>query len=157
MSTTPASDLLRADHRRIEQHLDRMLDALLHLSSARLPDLRDAFQAIRALAEPHFRKEEDVFYPRLRPRFPALLAHMDTQHEQTRELEAHLNELLENTGKAFQTVREQDEVHRFGIEFHDAVQVHIVDEEDHLLRIADSELSSAEQSGLLAEMKAAGR
>jgi hypothetical protein len=42
----------------------------------------------------------------------------------------------------------QHELHLFGIEFHDHVQHHIVDEEDHLFRLADEELTAAEHADL---------
>lgn len=40
MSLTSASDSLRADHRRIEVHLDALLAALLQFSAERLPEVR---------------------------------------------------------------------------------------------------------------------
>jgi hypothetical protein len=43
MSTTPASDYLRADHRKIEGHLDPLLDALVYLTPARVDDVRRQF------------------------------------------------------------------------------------------------------------------
>ena len=51
MSLTPASDSLRADHRRIEVHLDALLAALLQFSADRLPEVRRRFLEIRELAE----------------------------------------------------------------------------------------------------------
>ncbi len=40
MSLTPASDALRADHRRIEVPLDALLAALRELTANRFPELR---------------------------------------------------------------------------------------------------------------------
>ena len=48
--------------------------------------------------------------------------------------------------------RDLDELHRVGIEFHDAIQVHIVDEEDQLLKLADTLFSSTEQQRIAAAM-----
>jgi hypothetical protein len=41
-----------------------------------------------------------------------------------------------------------------GTEFHDHIQHHIVDEEDHLFRVAEEQLSVEEQAGLAGEMVA---
>ena len=76
---------------------------------------------------------------------------MDEQHEMVRLTERCLGEYLE-TISASPTRRELDELHRLGIEFHDAIQVHIIDEEDQLLKQADKELSGAEQQRLAAQM-----
>jgi hypothetical protein len=94
MSLTPASDSLRADHRRIEVHLDALLAALLQFSADRLPEVRRRFLEIRALAAPHFEKEETVVYPHLRPSLPELLVRMDEQHAHIHEVEHYLAELL---------------------------------------------------------------
>ena len=45
------------------------------------------------------------------------------------------------------------ELYHLGIELHDAVQVHIVDEEEHLLKLVDKQLSSEQQRSLLAAMQ----
>lgn len=151
MSLTPASDSLRADHRRIEVHLDGLLAALLQFSADRLPEVRRRFLEIRALAAPHFEMEETVVYPRLRASLPELLARMDEQHAHIREVEHYLAELLGGLAD-LPTTRELGEVRRLGIEFHDAIQHHIVEEENDLLRIADAELSAEEQQRLFGQM-----
>jgi hemerythrin-like domain-containing protein len=151
MSLTPVSDALRADHRRIEVPLDALLIALVELGAERLPEVRRRFLEIRALIAPHFEKEETVLYPRLRPGLPELLARMDEQHGHAREVEHYLAELLGELAD-LPTARELAEVRRLGIELHDAIQHHIVEEEDDLLRIADAELSAEEQQGLFERM-----
>ncbi|MGA9255921.1 MAG: hypothetical protein WBV98_04910, partial [Candidatus Sulfotelmatobacter sp.] len=50
--------------------------------------------------------------------------------------------------------RELTELFRFSVELFDTVQHHIVDEEDQLLRVADSQLSPEEQDQLAEAMKA---
>ena len=151
MSATPASDALRADHRHIEEHLDPLLQALLHLTPERVREVRLHFEEIRRLAAPHFEKEEGVFYPRVRSLNPALLDQMDSEHEQTRLTERYLAELLASL-PATPDERDLTELHRLGIEFHDAVQTHIVAEEDYLLALADREISKEEQSRLAERM-----
>ena len=46
-----------------------------------------------------------------------------------------------------------EELYRLGVEAHDAVQVHIVDEEDSLLKLIDQHLSSEQQKSLLAALQ----
>ncbi|MBI3668086.1 MAG: hemerythrin domain-containing protein [Acidobacteria bacterium] len=152
MTPTPASDSLRADHRRIETHLDRLLEVLLNLSHGCVGEVRQHFEEIRRLSAPHFAQEEGVFYPRLRSLEPGILAHMDQQHEHTRLTERYLDELLSSFPDP-PAERDMIELHRLGIEFHDAVQTHIVDEEDQLLQWADRELSNEEQEQLLQRMR----
>jgi len=151
LSPTPASDSLRADHRKIESHLDSMLDALLHLTPDRVDDIRRHLHEIGRLTAPHFKREEEVFYPAIREHEPALLARMDEQHSETRQVEGFLDELLAAWPEA-PVERDLQELHRLGIEFHDAVQTHIIAEEDDLLALADRSLSCEEQARLLARM-----
>ncbi len=151
MSLMPASDALRADHRRIEVPLDALLAALRQLTAADLPEVRRRFLEIRALMAPHFEKEETVLYPHLRPALPELLVRMDEQHANARELERYLADLLGELPD-LPTARELAEVRRLGIELHDAIQHHIVEEENDLLRIADAELTAEEQQGLFERM-----
>ena len=156
MSATPASDSLRADHRKIEGYLDPLLDALLHLTPAGVDTVRRHFQEIQRLTAPHFQREEGVFYPEIRDKDPLLLARMDEQHADTRQTEGFLEGLLASLPPA-PGERDLKELQRLGIEFHDAVQTHIVDEEDHLLEFADRALSAEDQDRLLVRMEEACR
>lgn len=147
---SPASDALRADHRIIEQHLDRLFAAASSLIPERVPELSQIFADLRRLAAPHFEKEETVFYPRLRPALPELLARMDEQHAYTREMEQYLADQLASGALDHRALVELE---RLAIEFHDSIQHHIVEEEDQLLRLADQTLGEAEQQALLTEMR----
>lgn len=151
IDSTPASDRLRADHRKIETHLDPLLYALKHLNAAAMDVIKENFRAIQEIAHLHFEQEELIFYPELRSLAPDLLAQMDKQHEEVRQTEQYLDDLLA-TLPASPGPRDWDELYRIGIEFHDAVQVHIVAEEDQLLKLADRELSSQQQEHLAAAM-----
>ena len=151
MSATPASDLLRAEHRRMEADLDRLLFATKRSGTDMVLELRHAFSALQRLSQPHFRKEDNAFYPYLRAQFPELLSHLDEQHEHARELERHLLELLESIDCA-PDKRQQTELIRFAAELYDVTQHHIVDEEDQLLRLADSWLSQEQKASLAANM-----
>jgi hemerythrin-like domain-containing protein len=151
MNNTKASDLLRADHRRIEDYLDNLILALKHLTEDKVGGIRQDFLAIQSLASVHFEQEERVFYPEVRPKAPQILAQMDKEHEVVRETETALRELLKAIPLAA-AQRDLDELHLIGIEFHDAIQVHIVDEEDQLLKLADSLLTVTEQQRIATAM-----
>lgn len=147
-----ASELLRSDHRKIEAHLDRLLHALKHLDAGQVSTIRRSFQEIQRIAPVHFQMEEGVFYPALRSMAPDLLSKMDQQHSDVRETEQCLANLLSSFPES-PSERDLVELFRLGIEFHDAVQCHIVDEEDHLLKYADSKISEDQQQHLFAEMQ----
>ena len=151
----PACDHLRRDHRVIEDHLDILLDALLNLAPARIPTIEAAVREIRRLSAVHFEKEERIFYPKLRPMAADLLAALDLQHEEVRELERQVAGLLEEPVED-RGARWMNELRSFGIEFHDRIQHHIVDEEDHLFRLAGERLSRAEQESVAAAMELVG-
>ena len=152
MTATPASDLLRAEHRLIEAELDQLLLASKCRSPGMMVELRQAFAALRRLSQPHFRKEEHVFYVYVRTRLPELLSQLDEQHEHARELEQHLSELVESIDCA-PDQRQRTELTRFIAELYDVIQHHMVDEEDQLLRLSDSWLSPEEQASLAVNMR----
>jgi hemerythrin-like domain-containing protein len=83
---------------------------------------------------------------------PELLSQLDEQHEYAREVERHLVELLDAVPGA-PNERQRAELVRFATELYDVIQHHIVDEEDQLLRLADSMLSQEEQTALAVRMK----
>jgi hypothetical protein len=153
-----ACALLRTDHRAIEEHLDQLLAALLDLRPERIPEIQSTVTALQALAKLHFRKEEEIFYPKVRPLDPDLLHRLDGQHEDVREAERHLAEILADPQAA--NPRWISELRSFGIGFHDRIQHHIVDEElpaanakDQLLRIAGERLSAEDQESLAIAME----
>jgi hemerythrin-like domain-containing protein len=149
----PACDNLRQDHRAIEERLDSLFAALVHLTPDLIPEIRATFGQLRALAAIHFQKEEEIFYPKLRPVASDLLCRLDVQHEEVRELEGHLAELLADPPPA-PDVRWLNELRSLGIEFHDRIQHHIVDEEDQLFRLAGDRLSTEDQENLARAMEA---
>jgi hemerythrin-like domain-containing protein len=155
MSATPASDLLRSEHRLVETQIDQLLHAVKHPAGDIVSDVCRVLSGIQCLSRPHFQKEENVFYPSLRSQLPELLSQLDEQHEYVREVERHLVELLEAI-QGSPDERQRAEIVRFSTELCDVIQHHIVDEEDQLLRLADSTLSREEQVTLAAKMKELG-
>ena len=153
MTASPACDSLRKDHREIEACLDSLLTALLRIAPELIPEIQAAVRDIQRLAAIHFEKEERIFYPKLRPMFPDLLAQMDRQHEQIREVQQHVEELMADPPRVPES-RWLNELRSFGIEMHDLIQHHIVDEEDQLLRLAEDRLTSQEQESLASAMNA---
>jgi hemerythrin-like domain-containing protein len=147
-----ASGLLRSEHREVENHLDTLLYALKHLYPERLSVIRQSVKNIWNLVGAHMDIEERIFYPAIRSLAEDLLPNMLKQHDEIREAHHYWGELL----SAFPeppTDRDMAELYRLGIELHDAVQVHIVDEEEHLLKLVDKQLSIEQQQNLLAAMQ----
>ena len=151
--SAPACENLRNDHRAIEERLDILLAALLRLTPALIPEIQTTVRELQDLAAIHFEKEETIFYPKLRPLVSDLLDRMDLQHEEVRELERHLAELLAEPPQTPES-RWLNELRSFGIEFHDRIQHHIVDEEDQLFRLAEDRLTAEEQESLAGAMNA---
>lgn len=147
-----ATELLRADHRQVETHLDTLRDALKHLAPNRVPDIRQSFQNIERLVAVHMTKEENVFYPAVRSLADDFLPRNLKQYEEIRETQRYWGELLANFPGS-PAARELTGLYRLGIEFHDAVQVHIVEEEDLLLKRVQELLSPHQQQRLLTEMQ----
>jgi hemerythrin-like domain-containing protein len=148
-----ACDNLREDHRRMEGYLDRLLAVFQHLSADRIPEIHSIVGSIQRLSAVHFEKEEKILYPRLRLIQPKLLDQMDGQHELVREVEISVADMLTNAPQAPDS-RWLNELRLVGTEFHDHIQHHIVDEEDHLFRVAEEYLSMEEQASLAGEMVA---
>lgn len=156
MSAAPACEHLRQDHRAIEERLDILLAELLHLTPEFIPEIQATVRDLQHLAAVHFEKEETIFYPKLRPLVSDLLDRMDLQHEEVRELERHLAELLTEPPQTPES-RWLNELRSLGIEFHDRIQHHIVAEEDQLFRLAEDRLTAEEQESLAAAMNAVQR
>jgi hemerythrin-like domain-containing protein len=152
MAAASACDNLREDHREMETHLDRLLAALQQPGPALIAEAQAAVRDIRRLYSIHFEKEEVVFYPSLRPTFPDLLAEMDQQHDDVREVAQHVGDLLSDPPPTPES-RWLNDLRLFGTELYDLIQHHIVEEEDQLFRLAESRLSTEEQERLAVEMK----
>ena len=120
-----ASDFLRADHRQVEDHLDQLLHALKHLSPDRVADINRSYGEIHRLVSTHMEEEERVFYPAVESFAEDLLPHMLKQHEEMRETDRYLGELLSMFPEP-PSARDMEELYRLGVEFHDSIQVHIV-------------------------------
>jgi hemerythrin-like domain-containing protein len=152
MAPSHASEVLRGEHRGIEDRLDELLAAAKHPDRELPARLRAICGELARLEAAHFEKEEAIFYPALRSCCPRLLDEMDEQHAYAREIERALRELLDEV-RANPTERQMTELVRFAIELHDTIQHHIVEEEDHLFRIADAELSPEVEAELARKMR----
>jgi len=83
-----------------------------------------------------------------------LLPEMLKQHERMRQADRFMGELL-MTFPASPADRDMGELYRLGIELHDAIEVHIVDEEEQLLKRVDERLTPQQRQSLLAAMEQA--
>lgn len=110
---------------------------------ALIAEAQAAVRDIRRLYSIHFEKEEVVFYPSLRPTFPDLLAEMDQQHDDVREVAQHVGDLLSDPPPTPES-RWLNDLRLFGTELYDLIQHHIVEEEDQLFASlrADSQRKS---------------
>src|ERR1039458_3965251 len=151
MTAASACDCLRTDHRQMETYIDRLLTALRRAGRESVPDVQAAVRDIRRLSSIHFDKEELIFYPSLRPAFPDLLAQMDRQHEEVREVEQHVGDLLSDPPPVPDS-RWLNDLKLFGTELCDLIQHHIVEEEDQLFRLAEGRLTTEDQERLAVEM-----
>lgn len=131
----------------MEVYLDRLLAALSHVTPALVSDICSTMANLQRLETSHFEKEESLFYPKLRPAFPDLLAQMDLQHQDIREVEQHVAGMLADAPE-LPDIRWLDEIRRSGTELYDRIQHHIVDEEDQLFGVAGRHLTPDEQETL---------
>jgi len=135
----------------METYIDRLLTALRRAGPESVPEVQAAVHDIRRLSSIHFEKEEVIFYPSLRPAFPDLLAQMDRQHEEVREVEQYIEELMSDPPPTPEP-RWLNDLQLFGTELCDLIQHHIVEEEDQLFRLAESRLATEDQERLAVEM-----
>ena len=152
MMPASACDCLRTDHRQMETCIDRLLAALRRAGPESVPEVEEAVRDIRVLTSIHFKKEEAIFYPSLRPAFPDLLAQMDRQHADVREVEQYIGELLSDPLPSLES-HWLDELRLFGTQLHDFIQHHIIEEEDQLFRLAESRLTTEDQNRLAVAMR----
>ena len=135
----------------MEVYIDHLFAALRRAGPESVSEVQAAVRDIRRLSSIHFEKEEVIFYPRLRPAFPDLLAQMDQQHEDVREVEQHVGDLLSDPPPTPES-RWLNELRLFGTQLHDLIQHHIVEEEDQLFRLAEGRLTAEDQERLAVEM-----
>ena len=136
----------------MEEYLDRLFAAVSDPGPEMAAHVRSAVATLQHLEALHFEKEESLFYPKLRPAFPDLLSQMDLQHEDVRELDHLVAELLSDPPEVTDA-RWLDELRRSCIELHDRIQHHIVDEEDQLFRLADRHLTPEDDEILAVAFK----
>jgi hemerythrin-like domain-containing protein len=152
MTTASACDNLREDHREMEVYLDRFMAALQRPVPELIAEIQTAVRDIRRLSSIHFEKEEVIFYPSLRSAFPDLMAQLDRQHDEVREVEQHVGDLLSEPPPTPDS-RWPNDVRLFGTELCDLIQHHIVEEEDQLFRLAETRLTPEDQERLTVEMR----
>ncbi len=153
MLSYPACDLLRKEHRALENHLGRLSADAQRPSVEGLEKVRHLFGEIRRMDALHFRREEEVLYPSLRSHYPDLLARMDDQHTRIRQVEDRLAELLA-LRPAKPGPRYLKAVRSAAMELHVRVRHHIVDEEEQLFRMAAACLRPPDQARIAADMAA---
>ena len=154
-----ATDLLRRDHRRMEEVLVRFERELSDPQGIGLEALARTFDEIRRDLALHFRREEEVFYPAFR-------SAADTGYD-TSKLEQEHSE-LEGVLSAFESLlggrgapldpppSTRAEIAGVGWELWNHIHHHMAEEESGLLAFADRVLDSAAQDRLARDMIARG-
>ncbi len=145
-------DCLRAEHRLLERHADRMHNALRPVAGFD-PELEAEVEAIHRVAPAHFEKEQKHLYPRLRETSPDAVADCEAQHQEILALENRLRAMLAIPVQA-RPATWVKETRAVGEGLHEVLQRHLVREEDRLFRAADTNLSSESQQQMAADIKA---
>lgn len=128
------AEYIGGEHRRIEEALDALIEAL------RDGDALAALELFRAgwrRAEPHLEAEEQVLFPALRAGFGKLVAKMEEQHAQVREAAT----ALEAAGAA--------DFIALGKRFHALLQHHLIEEERDLIALAGRFLEGRSERELI--------
>ena len=86
---TPSTGMARAGHRGVEICLDRLAGAL---SSRDVEGARAAYFETRRAAFAHYEHEERTLFAALRPHLGELVEKMQGQHDEAREIAAHLDD-----------------------------------------------------------------
>ncbi len=115
------AEYIGGEHRRIEETLDALIEAL-HGGDA--TTALELFRTAWRRAEPHFQAEEQVLFPALPAGFGKLVAKMEEQHAQVREVAAE----LEGAGAV--------DFIALGRRFHALLQHHLIEEERDLIALA---------------------
>lgn len=152
----PATELLRRDHRRMEEILSRFERELSNPQGEGLEAIARTFDEIRTELALHFRREEEVFYPAFKAASAA--SGYDTssllqEHSDVQNVIAALESLQEArpiSGAPAPSVRA--EIASVGWELWNHIHHHMAEEESGLLAFADRVLDSEAQNRLAREM-----
>lgn len=138
------ADYIGGEHRRIEEALEALTEALREGDAAAL----ERFRAVWRLAEPHLRAEEGALFPALRPGFERLVLKMEDQHAQVREA-ATAFEVAAGSGSA--------DLFPLGRRFHALLQHHLIEEERDLVALAGRFLEAPLQLELIEALRSGDR
>lgn len=128
------AEYIGREHRRIEEALDALIEALRDRDATAALEL---FRAAWRRAEPHFEAEEQILFPAVRAGFGKLVAKMEEQHAQVREAAA----ALQVAGAA--------DLIALGKRFHALLQHHLIEEERDLITLAGRLLEAPIERGLI--------
>lgn len=151
-----ATEILRRDHRRMEEILARFERELSDPQGKGLAAVARTLGEIRAKLALHFRREEEVFYPAFQ--MVAAASGYDTsnlrqEHSDVRGVITALESLLEarpDCGEPAPSVRA--EIASVGWELWNHIHHHMAEEENGLLAFADRALDSEAQERLAKQM-----
>ncbi len=151
-----ATDILRRDHRRMEEILAHFERELSDPQGSGLDAIARTFGEIRRELARHFRREEEVFYPAFQTAAAASgydTSNLRQEHSDVRGVIAALESLLEaraGSGEPAPSVRA--EIATVGWELWNHVHHHMAEEENGLLAFADRVLDAETQERLARRM-----
>jgi len=153
---SPATDLLRREHREMERLLANFENELRTSQGAGLLPLARTFAEIQEHLAAHFRKEEEVFYPALAPLLAATdleISKLTGDHSDVRETSAGFRELLDQAGGSnAPAISLRADLTTIGWHLWNLIHHHIATEENGLLAFADRQLSWETQNQLARQM-----
>jgi hemerythrin-like domain-containing protein len=138
------AEYIAGEHRRIEEALDALIEALRAGDAAAV---LERFRAAWRLAKPHLEAEERILFAALRPGFERLVPKMEDQHAQVREA-AGAFEVAAGAGSA--------DLFPLGRRFHALLQHHLIEEERDLVALAGRSLEAPLQLELVEALSRGG-
>ncbi len=153
---TASTDLLRGDHRRMEEILAQFERELSDPQGAGLDAIAHTLAEIRLELVQHFRREENVFYPAFQTTAAASgydTSNLRQEHSDVRGVIAALESLLQSRsdcGVPAPSVRA--EIASVGWELWNHIHHHMAEEESGLLAFADRVLDAGAQESLARHM-----
>ncbi len=152
-----ATDLLRRDHREMERLLERWEPSLKSPEGERLAHFSEIFAEVQQHLARHFRREEEIFYPTLRPLLDITdpeISKLTDDHSDVREAAAALRELLDQAqGTTKPAASLRSDLATVGWALWNHIQHHIAVEENGLLAFADRALAPEQQAKLAQQME----
>jgi len=138
------AELIVAEHRRIEEELDRLAESLRR---GEPETALEWFTAAWRAASAHFAVEERILFAAVQPGFAKLIARMEDQHAQVREAAVAFQAAAESGSGDFLLL---------GRRFHALLAHHLIEEERDLVALLERFLAPALEAELVEALERGG-